>query len=104
MRQLAALLLFLGLDLAAYYYVLLLVPLLAERQRPRRLIVLFSIEAAWYFLQLFEDRDSVLFLGRNLLVAVLLADLYVLPVRRRWPMGRAGRWLGRVRGSPTPAV
>jgi hypothetical protein len=76
---LAPLLLFLGLDLAAYYFVLLLVPLLAFRSEPRRLVALFTAEAATYFLQLFEDRDSVLFLGRNVLVAFLLADLYLAP-------------------------
>src|SRR5262249_23217056 len=55
----APLLLFVSLDLAAYYYVFLLVLLLASRDEPRRLACLFLVEVASYFLQLFEDRDSL---------------------------------------------
>jgi len=75
-------LLFAGLNLAAYYYVCLLLLVLAERRRLPIIALLFTVEAATYTLMLFEDREPVLYLYRNILVGFLLLAVY-LPVGSR---------------------
>ena len=75
-------LLFFGLNLASYYYVFLVVLVLASRGQPRRLALLFTAEAVTYALMLFEDRDAVLFAYRSVVVLYLLA---ALAVERRGP-------------------
>ena len=69
-------LLFVTLNLASYYYVFLVLLVLAFRDYPAKLALLFAVEAASYALAAFEDRDATVFLYRNLLVAFLLAALY----------------------------
>ncbi len=68
-------LLFFGLNLASYYYVFLVVLVLVNRGRPRRLAILFTAEAVSYALMLFEDRESILYVYRSLVVFYLLAAL-----------------------------
>lgn len=70
-------LLFLTLNLAAYYYVFLLVWILVFRDDPRRIALLFSVEAISYTLLLFEEREGLLFVYRSLLVLFLLGALYL---------------------------
>ncbi len=68
-------LLYAGLSLAAYYYAFLIVLLLVHRASPGRLALIFAVEAAPYALMLFEDRDSVLFVYRGLLLVFLYSAL-----------------------------
>lgn len=69
-------LLFVGLSLAAYYYVLLLLLLLARHREDWDLALLFAVEAACYALLLFEERESRLFLYRDLLLIFLFFMLH----------------------------
>jgi hypothetical protein len=69
------------LSLAAYYYAFLVLLVLAFRDSPGRLALLFAAEAATRVLLLFEDRPTVVFFQRNLVVAWLLLALW-LPSRR----------------------
>ncbi len=83
-------LLFLGLNLAGYYYVVLVLLLIAHRDRPDRIALLFAVEAATYALQLCEDREAVLFRYRDVLVLLLLAALYLVPdPGQRWRASRS---------------
>ncbi len=76
-------LLFTGLTLSAYYYVMLLVLVLVHRRSAGVLALLFAVEAATYTLLLFEDRRVLIFwLYRGLLVAYLYLAL-LLPLLRR---------------------
>jgi hypothetical protein len=79
-------LLFGTLSLAAYYYAFLVLLLLAFRDSPGRISLLFAAEAATRVLLLFEDRPVVVFFQRNLVVAWLLLLLW-LPSRRLQPPG-----------------
>ncbi len=73
----AALPLFVGLNLAAYYWVFLLALLLAMRDRRRVVVLMFAAEAASHALLLFEDRQVALYFYRNLVVLYLLMAVYV---------------------------
>ncbi len=74
-------LLYLGLSLAAYYHVFLVLLILVHRRFPRRLALIFAVEAAPYALQLFEEREALIFVYRG----VLLALLYLaLELEQRW--------------------
>jgi hypothetical protein len=75
-------LLFATLTLGAYYYAFLVLLVLAFRDSPGRIALLFAAEAATRALLLFEDRPVVVFFQRNLVVAWLLLLLWV-------PAGRA---------------
>jgi hypothetical protein len=81
-------LLFVGLNLACYYYVCLVLLILAHRS-PSGLMLLFGAEVATYSLQLFEDRDAVLFFYRNVLVMLLLAALYFMEGEAAWRARRS---------------
>jgi hypothetical protein len=74
-----SLLVFVGLNLAAYYYILLLAAMFAFRRQRPLLVTFFACEAVMDFLQLFEDRPEALFFYRNVLIACLLVDLYLMP-------------------------
>jgi hypothetical protein len=78
---LGPLVVFAALSLASYYYVFLLVYLLARPLPARRVVLLFGGEAAIYALALFEDREVVLYLYRNILVAYLLFALHAEALR-----------------------
>jgi hypothetical protein len=69
-------LLYVSLNLACYYYLVLVVVLVAVRHRPEALVVLFGVEAATYALLLVEDRDALIFLYRNVLVLLLLLGVF----------------------------
>jgi len=92
---LAVPLIFSGLSIACYYYVLMLPLVCAYRDDAERLVLLFGIEAATYALLLFEDREIVLYFYRNLLLLYLLVALLLDPVRAELaaiaPPRRAGR-------------
>lgn len=83
-------LLFLGLTLAGYYYVFLILLALRYRRSPRDLAILFAVEAASYSLLLFEDRDDLLFLYRSVLLFFLYFVLH-LPTIGRWLLVVADR-------------
>ena len=74
-------LLFAGLNLACYYYVLQILLVVANRDRLDRLALIFAVEVATYTLLLFEDREAVIYFYRNLLVLFLLLALYFDPLR-----------------------
>lgn len=76
-------LIFVAQNLAAYYYAFLVVLVLVHRRDAERLALLFSVEAASYSLMLFEDRESLLFVYRSLLIGLLFAALYLEPLHRR---------------------
>jgi hypothetical protein len=76
-------LLFVGLNLAAYYYAFLVLLTIVCRDRPWHLLALFGLEVASHTLLVFEERDAVLFIYRDLLVLVLLAGFAVEVLRRR---------------------
>ena len=90
----AAMLLYSGLDLAAYYYTLMLLPLVSRHQRLPRMAVLFGAQAVIYALALLEDREAVLYWYNNLLMGFVLVDLYVIPEREShgspWARYRGG--------------
>jgi hypothetical protein len=79
-------LLFGTLSLAAYYWAFLVLLALAFRDSPGRIALLFAAEAATRVLLSFEDRPTVVFFQRNLVVAWLLLLLW-LPARRLQPPG-----------------
>jgi hypothetical protein len=68
-------LLFVGTNLASYYYAFLVVLVLVNREEPRRLMLIFGAEALSYVLLLFEEREAVLYVGRSLILIYLFAAL-----------------------------
>ena len=68
-------LLFVGLNLASYYYAFLVVLVLAHRGHPRRLALVFAAEAISHALLLFEEREALLYLFRDLVLLYLFAAL-----------------------------
>ena len=66
---------FAGLNLASYYYALLVVLVLAHRGHPRRLALLFAAEAVSHALLLFEEREALLYVYRSLVLLYLFAAL-----------------------------
>ncbi len=83
---LGAPLIFVGLNLASYYYAFLVVLVLAHRGHPRRLALVFIAEAVSHALLLFEEREALLYLYRSL---VLLYLFLALPLEQwREPPGR----------------
>ncbi len=91
------LLLFTGLNLAAYYYVFLLLLILVNRASAPRLLLIFLGEAILYAARLFEVREAQLFIFRNWLILGLLVALYwqavggwvAQPQRTQAVLGRA---------------
>ena len=73
-------LLFVGLTLTCYYYLVLILLILANRDRLDRLALIFAVEVVSYALMLFEDRDGIMYFYRNLLVLFLLLALYLDPI------------------------
>ena len=78
---LGILLVFAGLDLTAYYYAMLVVLTLTERDRPLVLAGAFGVESASYALALLEGSTAFLYGHRSLLLLVLLAATCVRPLR-----------------------
>ncbi len=78
-------LLFTGVTLSAYYYVVLLGLLFVFRQSPHYLALLFAVETATYTLLMFEDRRALIFWSyRGLLIALLYLALLLPLLRREW--------------------
>lgn len=71
-----SLLLFVAENLSAYYYVFLVVGILAYRHRPERLWLFFAVECAVYGLALFEPREVLLYFYKSALLAYLFLALY----------------------------
>lgn len=68
-------LLFVGTNLASYYYAFLVVLVLMNRDKPRRLMLIFSAEALSYVLLLFEAREALLYVARSVILIYLFAAL-----------------------------
>ena len=79
-----------GLSLAGYYWIVLVVLLLWCRRRPVDLSLIFAAEAIPYTLMLFSEREANLFLAHGLALGILFAVL--------WGPG-VGEWLGARGGS-----
>ncbi|MCP4653832.1 MAG: DUF2029 domain-containing protein [bacterium] len=75
-------LLVVGLSLASYYYVFLILLVLVYRNRPQTLALIFAIEVAAYGLMLFEEREGLLYVYRSVLILWLYLALWLEPVRR----------------------
>jgi hypothetical protein len=76
---------FAGLNLASYYYTLLVVLVLAHRGHPHRLALLFATEAVSHSLLLFEEREALLYVYRSLALLYLFA---ALPLERWRPRSK----------------
>ena len=85
---LGAPLLFVGLNLASYYYAFLVVLVLAHRAHPRRLALLFAAEAVSHALLLFEDREALLYVYRSMVLVYLFAALALEQWRAPAPRGK----------------
>jgi hypothetical protein len=82
-----------GLNLASYYYVLLVLAVVVWWDRPLRVTALFGLELATHALLLFEDREQFLYMYRSVLLLYLLIAFYAGDVReavRRIRSARAG--------------
>ncbi len=95
-------LLYVGVNLACYYYVFLILLTLVNRRRPKRLALIFGVEFLSYSLLLFEERESVLFFYRSLLVLYFLVALYWDPVEAR--MRKKWREIAPSDDTPKPLV
>ncbi len=84
-------LLFVGLNLAAYYWVVLLLLVLLCRNHPGRLAMIFGAEAVVYCLTLFVDRQAALFAERGIALCVLFAVLFLPLLRRETRLARRDR-------------
>jgi hypothetical protein len=78
---LAAPLVFVGLNLASYYYAFLVILVLAHRHDREWLTLLFTAEAASYSLMLFEDREGLLYVYRSIVVGMLFLSVYLRPLQ-----------------------
>ena len=78
-------LLYTGLSLAAYYYIFLVLLVLAHRHRPGVLALVFAVEAFPYLLQIFgeDSREGSLFIARGLALVLLYATLALGPGQNR---------------------
>lgn len=80
---LGAMMLYPLLSLAAYYWLVLVVLLLAYRSSCHRLTLLFSVEVVPYLLLLFDARDATVHVVRGLALLVVFAMLLFLDHRPR---------------------
>ncbi len=80
-------LLYAGLNLAAYYYPILMVLVWVHRRWPHRLAMIFALEAATLVVVAFEQRDALQYADRGLLLALLLIALEL----DRWRLVRRQR-------------
>lgn len=95
-------LIFFGLNLASYYYGFLVLWVLVFRDDPRRLALIFSVEALSYSLLLFEERSRLALRDRSLSVLYLVAALHLDPMRSLlWPFPRPST-LQCARNGPAP--
>lgn len=76
-------LLFVGTNLASYYYAFLVVLVLVNRGEPRRLMLIFGAEALSYVLLLFDEREAVLYIARSMILIYLFAALALDWIRTR---------------------
>jgi len=65
-----------GLNLASYYYVLLVVLVVGWWDRPARVAALFGLELVSHAVLLFEDRESFTYIYRSVLLFYLLVAVY----------------------------
>ena len=86
---LAAPLLFVALTAAGYYWAFLPVVALAFRDQPRKVALLFGVEAVSYGILLFDERDGPVYILRSLLMLYLFVGLWWEPLRDA--VRRAGR-------------
>lgn len=77
---LACPLFFVLLRMPAYYYVFLVVPVIAGRGRPRILTRVLAAEAASHLLALLTPSLAVAFVLRSLMLSVLFCELYLAAV------------------------
>ncbi len=89
--MLALPLLVVGLSLASYYYVFLILLVLVYRNRPQALVLIFAIEVAAYCLMLFEDREGLLYVYRSVLILWLYLALWMEPIRRELRFAAGGK-------------
>ncbi|HET8647127.1 MAG TPA: hypothetical protein VFO85_16640, partial [Vicinamibacteria bacterium] len=88
---LAVPLLLTGLNLASYYYVLLVLMSVVWWARPLRVAALFGLELATHALLLFEEREHFVYMYRSLLLLYLLAAVYLADLAAALrPLGSAG--------------
>jgi hypothetical protein len=80
---LAAPLLFVATTPAGYYWAFLPVFALAFRDQPRKVALLFAVEAASYGVLLFDERDGPVYILRSLFVLWLFVGVWWEPLRDR---------------------
>jgi hypothetical protein len=68
-----------GLNLASYYYVMLVLMAVVWWDRPLRVAALFALEAATHAHILFEDREQIVYIVRSVLLLWLLIALWLPP-------------------------
>lgn len=71
---------FLGLNLACYYSVVLVLLVLARRGDLSHLLLIFGGEAVVYVFELFEPSDGMLYIYRSLVVLYVLLAIYAGPI------------------------
>jgi hypothetical protein len=76
-------LVFVALTAAGYYWAFLPVVALAFRDQPRKVALLFTVEAVSYGILLFDERDGPVYILRSLLVLYLIVGLWWEPLRDR---------------------
>ena len=72
-----------ALTAAGYYWAFLPVVALAFRDQPRKVALLFAVEAVSYGILLFDERDGPVYILRSLLVLYLFVGLWWEPLRDR---------------------
>ena len=72
-----------ALTAAGYYWAFLPVVALAFRDQPRKIALLFGVEAVSYGILLFDERDGPVYILRSLLVLYLFVGLWWEPLRDR---------------------
>jgi hypothetical protein len=77
-----------GLNLASYYYVLLVLLAVAWWDRPWRVAALFGLELVSHAVLLFEDRESLTYIYRSVLLFYLLLAIYFDDLRKVLPRTR----------------
>lgn len=77
-----------GLNLASYYWVLIVLLVVAWWDRPARLLALFGLELVSHAVLLFEDRETFTYIYRSVLIFYLLLAVYFDDLRRF--LARAG--------------
>jgi hypothetical protein len=82
-------LIFVGTNLASYYYAFLVILVLVNRDAPRRLMLIFAAEALSYAVLLFEQGEGVLYVARSAILVYLFAGLALDWIQARWRPARS---------------